>query len=202
MTSPPENVDRSISWTPKVEPWKLRRVYESYAKGIVDEEAIDGLGCALYARCRDIWCVTETRCQHCRGRLGREVIGGYACYRCVSCGWAIRKRRYKSSYKGKRLIGGSAYPAFLVFLREFESAKTAHAKMLAIDRLVHAFHGDYTGPRSRLRRTACVSVFKGTGEELKALLDDLAYGDTIDREMAKNRETWRRKQEEKRRLTE
>jgi hypothetical protein len=71
-------------------------------------------------------------------------------------------------------------------------------KMIAIDGLVHAFHGDYQGERARLRRTACISVLEGSDEELKKMLEDLAYGDNVDSRMRETKIEWRRKKAEAR----
>ena len=189
-------VDRPISWPRKVNPARLRALYVAYAKGIVDDDTIDAVGYALYERCRAIWCVSEVRCPECSTKLEPAQIETFSCWSCPNCAWALRKRRFRNSHRGKRLVGGSAYPAFTSYLRDFETARDPHAKMRAIDKLVHAFHGDYQGARARLRRTACVSVLEGTNEELSRMLDDLAYGDTADARMLSERNLWRRKRAE------
>jgi hypothetical protein len=187
-------IDRAISWEPKVRPQKIRRLYQRYAaQGIVDEDQIDDVGYALYCRCKAIWCVTELRCPECKAKLDTDKLGRYSIYNCPGCGWRVTKRRFRSSYKRKRLVGGSAYPAFQRFLKDFESAKDPHQKMLAIDRLIHAFHGDYQGSRARLRRTACSSVLEGDDESLAQMLDELAYGDNVPPEMLAQRDMWRAK---------
>ena len=190
-------LDRPLTWAPKVNPGKIRRLYMTYAsRGIIDEEQINDVGYALHARCHSIWCVTERRCPECTTALDTVKVDMYSCLACSNCGWAIRKRRFTSSYKRKRLVGGSAYPAFKEFLGAFESAKNPQAKMIAIDNLIHAFHGDYQGERARLRRTACVSVLEGSDEELKKMLEDLAYGDNVDSRMRENKIEWCRKKTE------
>ena len=190
-------LDRPLSWSPKVKPEKIRRLYEIYAaRGIVDEDLINEVGYNLYARCRDIWCVTECRCPACTTPLLSVRIEPYSCLQCPSCQWAIRKRRFTSSHRGKRLVSGGAYPAFQRFLLEFEKAKEPHAKMLAIDRMIHAFHGDYQGTRARLRRTACSNILEGTDQELARMLDELAYGKTADPQMLQRKEIWQAKMDE------
>lgn len=190
-------LDRPLSWPPKVKPEKLRRLYQAYAaRGIVDEDQINDIGYALYDRCRAIWCVTECCCPECTTELVTVKIDPYSCLQCPSCGWVIRKRRFASSHRGKRLVGGSAYPAFLAFLRDFRKARDAHQKMLAIDRLVHAFHGDYQGVRARLRRTACASILEGSDEGLARMLDELAYGENVDPQLLVEKSRWRAKRSE------
>ena len=48
-----------IRWSPKLRPEKLQRLYETDARGIVDEELIDEVGYTLYSRCDSILTVTE-----------------------------------------------------------------------------------------------------------------------------------------------
>ncbi|MBI5289694.1 MAG: hypothetical protein HY873_12045, partial [Chloroflexi bacterium] len=43
-----------IQWARRVKPEVIRRLYTRDAKGIVDEELIDEVGYAMYARCHSI----------------------------------------------------------------------------------------------------------------------------------------------------
>ena len=65
--------------------------------------------------------------------------------------------------------------------------------MLVIDRLIHAFHGDYQGDRARLRRTACSSILQGTDADLARMLNDLAYEENADPRLLETRNKWRTK---------
>jgi hypothetical protein len=51
-------------WAPRVPPHTIRRLYETDARGIVDEEQVDEVGYALYARCRSILRVTAAHGHH------------------------------------------------------------------------------------------------------------------------------------------
>ena len=62
--------------------------------------------------------------------------------------------------------------------------------MLVIDRLIHAFHGDYQGDRARLRRTACSSILQGTDADLARMLNDLAYEENADPRLLETRNKW------------
>jgi hypothetical protein len=48
-----------IEWASRVNPGAIRRLYETDARGIVDEEQIDDVGYALYWRCQSIIAATE-----------------------------------------------------------------------------------------------------------------------------------------------
>jgi hypothetical protein len=60
---PEEDLDMAgadeIKWSKRVKPQSIRRLYALDAKGIVDEDLIDGVGYAMYARCLGIRAVTE-----------------------------------------------------------------------------------------------------------------------------------------------
>jgi hypothetical protein len=166
-----------LRWARRVRQDAIRRLYALDAQGVVDEELIDDVGYAFYARCESIRVVTEAH------------AGRVACPRCGSvlehhwqkdevldctCGWSLSWAEYHKSFKGKQLHGGSAYPAFLEFLRRWPLAQTPRDKMLAIDAVVHACHGSGKFGASR---PAAVNVIEGSMGDVLDLLDGLAYGD-------------------------
>jgi hypothetical protein len=157
-------------WAPKVSGSKIRQLYLSDARGFVDEDLVNEVGYTLYARCQTIWIVTERRCPECTARLVRKGEN----VTCPGCGWVSLWRSYHRSYKGKRIHGGRAYPAFLQFMKEFRRASGPREKLLAIDKVVHAVHEAldkvWTVPAS-------VNLIEGKRDEVIALLDDLAHGD-------------------------
>lgn len=172
-----------IRWAPRVKPRLIQRLYEADAAGLSDAELIDEVGVALLARCETIRRVTERRCPECGDRLE----GAWANeprdrpITCPGCRWTSTWRAYHHSYKGERIHGGSAYEDFLRFLREFPSCRTARARMLVIDRLIHAVHETVT----RIWTSPAASnLIAAKREEVVALLDGLAYGDQVDPERA------------------
>jgi hypothetical protein len=199
----PDNTPR-IQWASKVRQHQIRRLYENDAQGILDEDLIDEVGYALYARCESVWMVTERRCPECKERCQRSEEAD-PILTCPNCGWSISWKAYKRSYKGKRIHGGRAYAFFLAYMDEFLQAKEPREKMLVIDRVIHALHESanqvWTLPAS-------VNLIEGTFQEVIAFLDDLAYGDTTDasmparEEMRARKELWRRKMAEGKRATE
>jgi hypothetical protein len=178
-----------------VRQFKIRRLYDNDAQGIIDEDLIDEVGYALYARCESVWMVTERRCPECREKC---QILNWRTMICSACGWSTSWEAYKRSYKGKRIHGGRAYEFFLTYMDEFGRARGPRQKMLAIDRVIHALHESldqvWTTPAS-------VNLIEGTRDEVIAFLDALAYGDTADPAMRSRKEEWRQKMSETERAT-
>jgi DNA-binding XRE family transcriptional regulator len=168
-----------VRWAPRVPPHLIRRLYETDARGIVDGEQIDAVGYALYARCRSILRATEAHagrvtCPRCEATVERRepFTRRRQVLRCDACGWATTWGAYFATYHRRLLRGGSAVDAFGEFAERFPAAQTPQARMLAIDRLLHSFHHQLTGPT----RPAGVNLIEGSLAEVLAFLDDLTYG--------------------------
>lgn len=179
-----------IKWARRVRQDKIRRLYTLDAKGIIDEELIDDVGYAMLARCEAIRTAT-------RAHFGRA-----ACPRCTSiiehngdkdallscaCGWSTTWGEYHRTYKGKQLVGGGAYPMFRAFIERWPQARTPRDKMLAIDALIHAAHGEFKGG---MGRPAACNLIEGTMHELVRFLDDLAYGDASTAGLRETKAQW------------
>jgi hypothetical protein len=181
----------SAPWAPRVERAIIRRLYQADARGVIDEELIDEAGYALLARCESITAVTEawagrTRCWGCAAIIEHDG-GSHTVLRCAACGWQITWSDCQRSYQGKQLVGGSALPAFREFTRAWSTARTPRAKMLIIDTLLHACHGD---ARVRFTRPAAVNVIEGTARTVLAFLDELAYSDLSTPGLAATHTNW------------
>jgi len=165
-----------ITWAPRIEPEVIRRLYMADASGLIRPEFIDEVGYALLARCETIRRVTERCCPKC----GERMAGAYTsdekdrAIRCTVCDFASTWRQYHASYKPDRVHGGRAYPCFLTYLKEFPTCRTPQDKMLCIDRLIHAMH---VSLGQVWTRPAAENLIRGKMTEIKALLNDLAYGD-------------------------
>jgi hypothetical protein len=62
---------------------------------------------------------------------------------------------------------------FRGFIAAWPQARTPRDKMLAIDGLIHACHGEWQGSKGR---PAACNLIEGTMRELIGFLDELAYG--------------------------
>lgn len=180
-----------IKWSRRVKPAAIRRLYTFDAKGIVDEELIDEVGYAMYARCLSIRTVTEAHagraiCPRCRAivRHRWKKEEPLIC----ECGWQATWGAYLKSYQGKQLHGGSGFPQFLRFIDEWPTAWLPRDKMLVIDRMIHACHADWQGA---MGRPAACNLIEGTLNELLPFLEELAYGDLSTPGVGEIHERWR-----------
>jgi hypothetical protein len=185
-----------IRWARRVKPETVRRLYTLDAKGIVDEELIDEVGYAMYARCQSIRIATRAHrgiatCPRCRADV-RRADPDWKTWRkdepmACACGWSTTWGEYHKTYQRKQLTGGGAYEMFRGFIDEWPSARTSAEKMLAIDRLIHGCHGQFKG---QMGRPAACNLIEGTMMELVALLEELAYGDLSTPGVAEERARW------------
>jgi hypothetical protein len=165
----------------------------------VDEEQIDDVGYALYARCRSILRATEAHwgritCPRCEYVVDRGASAGaqrdqLVC--CPRCGWQVRWRDYFKTYQHKHLVGGGAVQFHRDFVAQFEGARSAREKMLAIDRLIHAFHWELVGNPVRSAARELISARSYT--ELLAFLDALTYGEGSTPGLREGKAAWDRK---------
>jgi hypothetical protein len=164
-----------ISWAPRVKPTLIKQLYESDAAGLPDQDLLDEVGYALLVRCETIQCVTERRCPRCRERLEGAFPDGSPerPISCPGCKWTATWDVYHRSYKGHRIHGGRAYPNYLVYIEEFKKSRTVEAKMLSIDRLLHALHETIGVGASP---AALNLIEERQPGQVRELLDQLAYG--------------------------
>jgi ribosomal protein L37AE/L43A len=182
----------------RVNPSLIRRLYETDAPGIVDDELIDEVGHALHARCRSILLATEA---HERGRV-RCPSCGHLIVRptgvpiqaveitCDRCAWSVRGSDYLKTYQDKHLHGGGAVALFEAFIEQFERAPLPRGKVLAIDRLIHGFHCTSMGGPGRIAATNL--IYAKNKRELLAFLDTLPYGEGSTPALRDHKEEWER----------
>ncbi|HEX5480621.1 MAG TPA: hypothetical protein VFY79_12960 [Dehalococcoidia bacterium] len=179
-----------IRWARRVRQDKIRRLYTLDAKGIVDEELIDEVGYAMLVRCESIRMATRAHagkatCPRCAAKVEHawDKHQALAC----PCGWETTWGEYLKTYQGKQLYGGNAYPMFRAFIDRWPAARTPRDKMLAIDALIHAVHGQFQGA---MGRPAACNLIEGTARELVGFLDELAYGPQSTEGIAESRREW------------
>ena len=189
--------DGRIRWSPRVQPAKLRRLYQRDALGIADEELIDDVGYALYVRCQSILTVTEAatsgcvRCPACEQMMQRRAAGEDGeLLHCDACGWEMPWEQYHRSWQHQELCASGASDAFRAYVEHWLRATTPQQKMLLIDELIHVWHWQ-TRDDHLLGRPAGVNLIEGSRRQALALLDELTYGPGSAPHMLQTRQTWR-----------
>jgi hypothetical protein len=157
----------------------IRRLYERDAMGIVDDELIDEVAFAFYARCQSIVSASTHRvpCPICDRDFALEAPGLPLLrdvLRCPRCGWATTGSDYRRSIKGKVLItqNRDAGGPFAQYPRRLEAARTPREEMLAVDWLIQQIHS-LKMPRGR---PVAVNLIEGTEAKVMAFLDELFTG--------------------------
>jgi hypothetical protein len=195
--------DEKIRWARRVSREKIRQLYRQDAQGIVDEELIDEVGTALYARCQSILLVSnaQVRCPRCGEVFDvgwddeREDDDVAACPT-AGCGWQTTCRRYHDSWRRRRLISWGIQPVLREFSAQYKQARRPQDKMILIDGLLHEFHRNMT--TGDLRGPAACNLVEGKYGQVQALLEELAYGDGSTPGLQETKEAWREEMEAKR----
>jgi hypothetical protein len=192
-------VDGRIAWAGRVPRHKIKRLYESEAQGLLDDELCDDVAWSIWERCRDILTVTrahtgEATCPRCEGAVQRTSFRKDEILRC-SCGWSMGWDVYFRSYRRKQLVGGGAIPFVAEFAEALPKVKGSRAQLLLIDRLINRWHWDLTHPhrddaKHVAARPAAINVIGGTGSEILQLFDDLAGYASDDPALRANREAF------------
>lgn len=165
-------------WAPKVNPDKIRRLYEQDARGIQDEELADEVGYGLYARCDSMLLVTAANMGHpqcilCRAQMPHSYEKSFVTV-CPQCGWTITIGEYGASYKGQTLNGCGCLSALHQYVQNFPLARGYERKVRIIDALIHSFHGELGEEPSR---PTAVNVIDCNIGQVANLIYTLAYGE-------------------------
>jgi hypothetical protein len=136
---------QAIRWAPRVSRELIRRLHETDARGIVDEELIDEVAFAFYARCQSIVTATEAyrgraACPRCETTIPHSHRSDEVLH-CANCAWHATWREYRKSYQGKYLVTGNPGGAFTEYPRRVKAARSARERMLAIDWLLNRAFG-------------------------------------------------------------
>jgi hypothetical protein len=197
--------DPEVHWSPRVPREKLRRLYESEARGIIDEELLEDVGLTLLLRCEDILAIEQARegrvsCPRCRRRQSRVVIQRKAVssddpegelLTCPACGWQMTWGAFAHSYHRKQLNAGGATRFFAAYIQAYREARTAVERMLAIDRLIHEFHYSAKVRPDQPTRPAGVNLIEGSLASVITFLDELGRLTPGLPGVASTRDQWR-----------
>jgi hypothetical protein len=195
-----------VQWSPRVPKWKLQRLYQSDAQGLLDADLLEDVGITLLRRCTDILTIKEAKhgrvlCPRCdQGGHGQRTVIQRALKRgdprdevlgCPTCGWRATWGEYALSFKRNQLNSGGATEAFEAYIRDYRAATTPGAKFLIIDRLIHEFHYSYADQPDLPSRPVGVNLIQGKLTDVIVFLDALNYGDRIPTEVQARRAAWR-----------
>ena len=184
-------------WSPRVKMGRIRRLYETDAKGVRNEELLDEVGTALLCRCESFIAANEVRagkplCPAC-GEVAVKQEGEEPVLRC-ECGWELSHEAYFKTIQHKQLSGGeNVIELFREFIHEFSRARNPRRKMVLIDQLIHGFHGalESIGAEEQgVRRPAGVNLIEGNMHDVIRFLNDLTYGAGSTPELQESRKMW------------
>jgi hypothetical protein len=174
-----------VRWAPRVPMEWLQRLYESDAKGIVDDELIDKVGERLYERCRDCVLVVDSihgkwTCPECREPCTRTGERDVGLIECSSCGWTCDAKAFRLSWRHKELLVDTTF--VVQFIDQWQRARTHREKMLAIDGVIHRWHHETKiAERGGVGRPVGVNLIEGSRKQVIAFLDRLSAGPSHDR---------------------
>jgi predicted RNA-binding Zn-ribbon protein involved in translation (DUF1610 family) len=182
-----------LHWAPRVSREKVRRLYETDAKGLVDEEQIDEVGWGLYSRCRSI--ITATSAMHGRvecPRCGRIIFRPQNDedhpLQCPDCDWATSWKVYRQSFRHQQLCGGDV-SLFEQYVHRWERSREPRERMLLIDWLIHRWHWEARA-NHMLGRPTGVTLIEGSINQVLVLLNELTHGTADTPVIAEAREAW------------
>lgn len=180
-------------WAPRVTQREIRRLYETDAQGIYDEELIAEAGYGLLARCQSFIDAVEAtrgraRCPRCSDVVAHQARKDEVLQ--CPCGWTVRWGAYFRSIQHKQLSGAEpVLEQFRAFVAAFPPARSPRERMLLIDRLIHGFHWYLQlGPT----RPVAVNLIEGRLSEVVAFLEELTYGGASTPGTRQNRAQWDR----------
>lgn len=214
MPSKQNNIEE-VRWAPRVPPERIRRLYASDARGMLDENLLDDVLHSLLVRCESMQTIARAihghiTCPRCGTQFDVNVRGGHLILfeetgprrlevtgkqlrkedtvRCPDCTWSVTWGEYRATWDRKKLNMGGAGLAIHEFVRKASRPLSPRAKMQVIDDLIHSFHLDLE--MKPVQPTAC-NLIDANLQQVVELIETLAYGDaTTTRQMRKWQEGW------------
>jgi hypothetical protein len=159
-----------LHFAPKVPLSWIVQLYRRDALQLQDDDLITKVGGRLFARCLDVLMVSDGRvaCLECQTEFQVPWIGEplERVAKCPNCEWSITAGAFHSSFEHQDLLGVNARGAFAEFVDGYPQARDYPARMLLVDRLVHALHAG--------GGLAARNLLEGHPREALAILDSLA----------------------------
>jgi len=193
-----------VQWSRRVPLYKLRLLYESEAKGILDEDLLNEVGYGIYACCQDLLERAEAargrvKCRNCDNIIIRPLINGRFAdsdvLRCSQCGWEVACKDYHESLLRKRPAPPyEPEEIFKEFAEQWPLASSSREKLLLIDRLIHEWHVHYITVGWPLG----TCVIQATARQMVDLLEGLAYGPDSSKGLEQTRMLWMSRLKERR----
>ena len=165
------------NWSPAVPRDKIKRLYESDARGIINSELLDDVGFSIYARCLqaqeeiEIMDRGKIKCHNCS-----HILNYFPGLITCSCGYQYMYKDYRRSFRANNMPTGGAAHIFNKFIIEWPKMNSDAEKMRLIDWLIHEFHINLlSGSKGRF---VGINLIQGTKSQIKELILTLAYGDS------------------------
>ena len=167
-------------WSPRVSLSKLKRLYQSSAKMLLDSDLLDDIGFTLYCRClqgkeeRELYYDNKLKCHNCGNILPYNNRSDFI--QC-NCGYQYTPREYGRSYQNEWMPHGKAQPIFDGLIKKWPGAKTDAEKMMLIDWVIHECHKCMiTGSKMD---SVAKNLLGGNRKDAERLILELAYGDVL-----------------------
>lgn len=180
-----ERKSERIAWSPRIRPVLIKRLYESDALGLQDDELCNDVGFRLYMRCQTVLMVSrnEVACPRCDAIFRIDTSSSEAVTVCPTkdCNWQTTRLEYHQSWSKKRIWGANALPAFEEFYNRLSIALPYREKMVLIDQLIHSFH--WSLQQKLPARSAANNLIEGDHDQVVEFLDKLT-GIDVDRKSA------------------
>jgi len=189
----PDYENERPRWTGRVPRHKIAQLYAKDAEGIIDEELIDEVGYALFARCESIMLATEAKegkavCPKCHSTVyhseKRDTIT------CDTCDWTFPWSDYLDTTRRRQLNVGGIEPFLREYMTQFPKADTPRKKMIQIDNLIHRYHWEIKGEPGR---PSAVNLIGGKIHEVVAFLNTLTYSENSTPGLRENYARWRKR---------
>jgi RNase P subunit RPR2 len=171
-----------FQWAKRVSRRDIQRLYQSDARGMLDQDLLDEVHYAIYVRVCDMFEVREAqqsgrvKCRRCHEPIPQPYRMGTRnknnVLECAKCGWRVTCGEFYDSYSGKSMLPGSAVDLLESYLERFPKAKTPSQKLLLIDWLIHQFHVKQGVARMPVGQ----NVILGSTDQVRELIESLASG--------------------------